>query len=146
MKNRCKAKTKANKPCQARALKKGLCGFHADPTRAAQLGKMGGKKNRRYRLPAQLPTSPPKSVAALKDLLATAICQIHAGELDPKVGAGLATVANVLLKAIESTDIEDRIQALERSSEAARDTTASSSLRPALAVRQTARQLPLYTA
>jgi hypothetical protein len=70
-----------------------------------------------------------------KELLAPAICQIHAGQLDPRVGAGLASVGSILLKTIESTDLEDRIRAPERSSEAAKDTSASSSLRPGLALR-----------
>jgi hypothetical protein len=123
--NRCKARTKTNEPCKARAVKKGLCAFHADPTRAAKLGRIGGKKNRRFRLPSEQPTNPPKSVKELKELLSTAICQIHTGQLDPRIGTGLATVGNVLLKAIESTDLEERIQALERSSETAKDTSAS---------------------
>jgi hypothetical protein len=47
----------------------------------------------------------------------------------------VATVGNVLLKAFEISDLEGRIAALESSNERAKDTSASSSLRPALAVR-----------
>lgn len=38
----CKAKTKAGKACKAVAVKQGLCAFHEDPQRAAQLGRKGG--------------------------------------------------------------------------------------------------------
>ena len=80
-----------------------------------------GQRNRRFRVTPEQPANPPKSANDLKELLATAICQIHAGQLDPRVGAGLASVGSILLKAIESTDLEDRIRALERSNEAAKD-------------------------
>ena len=102
---------------------------------AAKLGKIGGQQNRRFRVAPEQPTNSPKSANDLKELLAAAICQIHAGQLDPRVGAGLASVGSILLKAIESTDLEDRIRALERSNEAAKDTSALSSLRPSLALR-----------
>src|SRR3979411_1072078 len=115
MKSMCKAKTRTNKRCKARAGKKGLGAFHADPTMAAKLGKLGGQRNRRFRVTPEQPANPPKSANALKELLATAICQIHAGQLDPRVGAGLASVGSILLKAIESTDLEDRIRAQQRS-------------------------------
>lgn len=130
MKSMCKARTRRNKLCKARAVKNGLCSFHADPTMAAKLGKIGGQKNRRFRIAPAQPANPPRSANDLKELLATAICQIHAGQVDPRVGAVLASVGNVLLKTIESTDLEERVKALERSAEAAKDSPASSSLRP----------------
>jgi len=37
----CRARTKAGKPCKAVAVDEGLCAFHADPKRAAQLGRIG---------------------------------------------------------------------------------------------------------
>ena len=101
----------------------------------AKLGKIGGQKNRRFRIAPDQLANPPKNANDLKALLATAICQIHAGLLDPKVGAVLASVGNILLKTIETTDLEERIHALERSAEAAKDSPASSSLRPSLALR-----------
>lgn len=134
MKNKCKARTKANKPCKVRAVTKGLCAFHADPTRAAKLGRIGGKRNRRHPLRSEPPTNPPTTVKELKELLSIAISQIHAGQLDPKIGGVVASVGNVLLKAFEISDLEGRIVALESSNERVKDTSASSSLRP-LAVR-----------
>jgi len=98
---------------------------------AAKLGKIGGQKNRRFHLAPEQPANPPRSANDLKELLATTICQIHAGQLDPRVGAVLASMGSIFLKAIENTELEERIRALERSAEAAKDPSASSSLRPA---------------
>jgi hypothetical protein len=44
--SRCKAKTKSSKPCGAAATKGGLCYFHANPNKASELGRIGGRSNR----------------------------------------------------------------------------------------------------
>jgi hypothetical protein len=44
MRQHCRAKTKLGKRCKAVAIERGLCPFHADPQRAAQLGQLGGRK------------------------------------------------------------------------------------------------------
>src|SRR5947209_4643972 len=70
----CRARTKAGKPCKAVAVDGGLCAFHADPKRAAQLGRMGGSKNRRHD-PLGSETEPlrlPQTAKEVKDLLAEA--------------------------------------------------------------------------
>ena len=37
----CKAKTKKGSPCRAAATEGGLCFFHANPNKAAELGRVG---------------------------------------------------------------------------------------------------------
>ncbi len=45
---KCRATTKAGRQCAAPAVRGGTyCALHADPDRAAQLGRKGGAKNRR---------------------------------------------------------------------------------------------------
>jgi uncharacterized protein DUF5763 len=44
--HRCKAKTKSGKPCRAAATAGGLCYFHANPDKASELGRIGGRSNR----------------------------------------------------------------------------------------------------
>src|SRR5438874_1968144 len=113
----CRAKTKAGGPCKAVAVKKGLCAFHADPQRAAQLGRMGGRKNRCY--PARFsvdPVPPPQTAREVRVLLAEAFADIHAGRREPKVVSVMAYVGTALLNAIKTADMEERIAALERSS------------------------------
>ena len=43
----CKALTRAGKHCRARATEGGLCYFHANPNRAVELGRLGGRKSHR---------------------------------------------------------------------------------------------------
>lgn len=44
--NRCKGTTRAGRPCRAAATEGGLCFFHSNPNKAAELGRIGGTKNR----------------------------------------------------------------------------------------------------
>jgi hypothetical protein len=46
----CKARTKAGGACHAPAVEAGLCFFHANPEKLAELGRQGGQKNRRWPL------------------------------------------------------------------------------------------------
>ena len=93
------------------AVDGGLCAFHADPKRAAQLGRMGGSKNRRHdplRSETE-PLRPPQTAKEVKDLLAEAMAGIHAGRLEPRMGSVIAYLGTALLKAIETTDHQERI-------------------------------------
>ena len=45
--SRCEAQTKNGKPCRAAATAGGLCFFHANPDKAAELGRIGARKNGR---------------------------------------------------------------------------------------------------
>jgi len=113
----CQAKTKAGKPCKAVAVKRGRCAFHADPQRAARLGRLGGRKNRRYPSRATgSPVPPPRTALEVKDLLAETLADIHAGRREPKVASVMAYVSTALLNAIKTTEMEERIAALERAS------------------------------
>ena len=101
-----RARTKAGKACKAVAVRRGLCAFHADPQRAAQLGRMGGRKNRRYPLPCKVdPVPPPRTAREVKDLLAEALADIHAGRREPKVVSVMAYVGTALLTAIKTADM-----------------------------------------
>jgi len=115
MSKHCRAKTKAGKPCKANAVERGLCAFHANPKRAAELGRIGGSKNRLQVLHSEPgPVSPPQTAKEVKNLLAEAMAGIHAGRLEPKIASVMAYVGTALLKAFETTDLQERIEALER--------------------------------
>jgi hypothetical protein len=45
--SRCKAIAKSGEPCRAAATEGGLCFFHANPDKASELGRIGGRGNRR---------------------------------------------------------------------------------------------------
>ena len=44
----------------------------------------------------------------MKDLLAEAMAGIHAGRLEPRIGSVIAYLGTALLKAIETTDYQER--------------------------------------
>jgi hypothetical protein len=46
--SRCKALTTQGKPCRAAATEGGLCFFHANPNKAVELGRIGGKQEEWY--------------------------------------------------------------------------------------------------
>lgn len=111
----CRAKTKAGEPCKAPAAEGGLCAFHSDPKRAAQLGKLGGCKNRRYVGAVEVvPVRPPQTANEVKDLLANTLAGVYGGRLEPRIGSVVAYVSAALLKAVETTDLEQRVNALEQ--------------------------------
>jgi hypothetical protein len=75
---------------------------------------MGVRKNRRYPSPDKVdPVLPPRTAREVKDLLAEALADIHAGRRDPKVVSVMAYVGTALLNAIKTADMEERIAALE---------------------------------
>ena len=100
---------------QSSCGQRGLCTFHANPQRAAELGRLGGRKNRHYpdaTDPAL--TNPPKSADDVRSLLAETMASVHARRLDHKVGIVLASLGKALLEAIEVADLEGRVKALEK--------------------------------
>ena len=113
----CKATTKAGHQCAAPAIRGGkLCSLHADPTRAAELGRKGGMGNRHvYRSDAE-DVVLPQSASDVKQMLAEAMAAIRAGKMNPKLGTVLGYLGSSLLKAMEVVDFEQRLERLEETS------------------------------
>jgi hypothetical protein len=108
--SRCKAITKSGKPCQAAATAGGLCFFHANPNKASELGRIGGRSNRRAAGENADPLPTVDSALALRDTVARLIADVHAGKLNPRVAAGLAPLLNLQLRAIEITEITNNLE------------------------------------
>ena len=111
----CKATTSSGKPCKAKPHKEGLCFFHSDPKKAAELGRKGGLRKRRTETEEQSlqPVAVPESAGDVRRMLAGSIAGVRNGTMNPKLGTTLAYMAVSLLKAIETSDIEDRLEKLE---------------------------------
>ena len=122
--HRCKAKTKSGKPCQAAATAGGLCFFHANPDKASELGRIVGRSNRRAAGENADPLPTLDSALAVRETVARLIADVYAGKLNPRVAAGLAPLLNLQLRAIEITEItnkmERRLAALENLSSGGR--------------------------
>jgi len=73
---------------------------------------MGGQKNRQHSSGASVSvTRPPQTAKEVKDILAATMADVHTGRLEPKVGTAMAYMGTALLKAIETAEMEDRIEA-----------------------------------
>src|ERR1700693_4008386 len=111
----CKGKTKAGEPCTARAAANGFCFFHDNPTRAVELGRLGGLKNKHSTSPPdERLVSVPVTASDVRALLAEAMAEVRNRRLDPRVASTMAYVASALLKVLEIEDLESSIAELER--------------------------------
>jgi len=111
---RCKARTKSGKLCQAAATAGGLCFFHANPNKASELGRIGGRSKRPSASETADPLPKLETATAVRDAVAQLIVDVYAGKLHPRVAAGLAPLLNLQMRAIETTDLERRLAKLER--------------------------------
>ena len=110
--------TKSGGRCKAYALPNGLCFFHANPSRAKELGRQGGLKNKKQS-PVQDEQDVPAPVTAedVRMRLSDAFANVMNGRLHPRIATTVAYISQHLLKAIEISALEDRIEQLERSRE-----------------------------
>jgi len=109
----CKAKTKAGGVCQAPAVERGLCFFHAHPEKLAELGRQGGKKNRHWNPPdGDLSKIPLKSIGDVSGLLEETINRVRQGPFDLRAGNAIGFLASILLKALDQR-VEERLVHLE---------------------------------
>ena len=117
----CKGTTKAGSPCTARAAANGFCFFHDNPARAVELGRLGGLKNRHSTFPPDDKlVSVPVTAKDVRALLAEALSEVRNRRLDPRVASTMAYVAGALLKALETEELESRIEELERNDSSAK--------------------------
>src|SRR5580704_10939429 len=127
--SRCQGQTKTGKPCRAAATAGGLCFFHANPNKASELGRIGGRSKGRAAaemvkpLPLSnahlgrsgtLPIRPGlcpyettplpllDDAIAVRDTVTRLIADVHAGKVEPKVIAELTDLINLRLRALDA--------------------------------------------
>jgi len=111
---RCNGRTKAGKKCTAPAVEGGLCFFHAHTEKLGELGRQGGRKNRRWAHAGQaLPRKPLGSTADVASLLEETINRVRQGPFDLRAENSIGFLAGVLLKALENCKIEEQLSRLE---------------------------------
>jgi hypothetical protein len=98
----CKALTKNGQSCRAAATAGGLCFFHANPNKASELGRLGGKSNRHVGSQSVEPLPPLEDAVAVRDAVARVIADVHAGRTHPRAAFSLARLLNLHLRAIEA--------------------------------------------
>lgn len=72
------------------------------------------QENRRHASRSRVIVHPPQTAKEIKNILAKALADIQSGRVEPKIGSVMAYMGSTLLKAIEITELEERLQALER--------------------------------
>lgn len=112
----CQATKPDGSRCQAAALPgSGFCFFHdpakAEERRAAQ--SFGGSRNRMKTLDAAAPDVKVRDCRDVVELIGATINQVRKGELDPRVANAVGYLANVLIKAVEQSETERRLEELE---------------------------------
>lgn len=113
-KNRCQSRTKAGKLCSAAATAGGLCFFHANPNKASELGRIGGRLNRRIATASVDPLPPVNTASAVQDTIARLLLDVHSGKIRPSVAGAMTMLLNLQLRAIQATDHEGKIAELQR--------------------------------
>lgn len=111
----CRAKTKEGIRCRSIALPNSdYCYFH-DPSKAEErkAAHVRGGKQGLYRVLEKAPDVSLKSCADIVQLICETVSQVRRGELDPKIANSVGYLANVAVRALETGDIEERVQALE---------------------------------
>jgi hypothetical protein len=114
----CQGKRADGTPCRATAHRgKRFCCFH-DPelTEARAEGRRRGGVNRSKPAATLPPHTPDLSLKTVDDVvaaLAETINQVRTGKLAVNVGNCLGVLAGVLLRALEGSDLDRRIAALE---------------------------------
>jgi len=105
--NRCKGRTKDGRRCRAAAMDGGLCFLHANPDKAVELGRIGGRKS--HYVPTESAGSllPLDSVMAVRARLERVADDLHLGTLSPKIAAVMVPVLTLQIRVIEMTDKVD---------------------------------------
>jgi hypothetical protein len=112
----CQKKKRDGSQCRAHAPTGAkYCALHSEPGKAALLGSKGGRRRTVYNPDGLKEFTAPKSAADLRDLLAYSIVEIRSGKLDPKLANSISYLGAGFLRALEVSDLERRLKALERS-------------------------------
>lgn len=85
--------------------------------RASELGSRGGRRRTVYSPQGLKDFAPPKTAADLRDLIAQSIIELRTGKLDPKLANSISYLGTGFLRALEVSDLDSRLRALEARAE-----------------------------
>lgn len=111
--SRCKGTNKRGEPCKAAAMRSGYCYLHSDPSRAAQLGREGGRRNRHFIEDTARPLPTLDSITNIRNAVSSIIEDIYTGRVHPRKAAAMAPLLGVLLRASTGAELEQRMERLE---------------------------------
>jgi len=110
---RCTATARNGSPCQAPPLHgKSRCAFHSG-NRDSLAGQVGGRRRAVFNPDGLEPMKPPQNAADLLMLLSQTIFEVRSAKIDTKAANSIAYLAASFLRAVEVSDFEARLAALE---------------------------------
>ena len=117
MVSRCNGTNTAGGPCEAQPVRSsGFCYWH-DPSlaseRHANRRRGGSARSNAARAKKALPDTV-LSPAEIQGMLGLALRDVLAGRLEPGVANAAASLGRALVQVREATEVEERLQALER--------------------------------
>jgi len=115
MAERCQAVAKNGKPCGATVVADGMCAWHApswEAKRRQWSAKGGAARSNKNRVRKQLPANV-MSTVELRGLLGTVLKAVVAGRLEPGIGNASANLARALNELAKTSELEERLTALE---------------------------------
>jgi hypothetical protein len=100
--------------CKAAALSgQSRCAFHAQPGRAAELGRRGGERRTIFPLRDLKKFPPPRTAVDVLEVVAVTLTDVRTGDIDAKRANCISALAAVLFRVIETASLEARVTALE---------------------------------
>jgi len=127
----CEGKTAEGTRCKAAAIAGSrFCFFH-DPDRAEERREaqsIGGRQGKIKTLPDDADDVRIESGKDIVGLISATINQVRKGQIDPRVANAVGYLANVLLKAVEQGDVEERLADLESAVRSERPLTSDPTL------------------
>jgi hypothetical protein len=110
---RCNDRTKNGKRCRAAATASGRCYFHANPDKASELGRIGGRSKRHAAGENLDPLPTLDNVLAVRDTLARLSAEVYGGKVPPRIVSCLTSLMKVQMRAIETTNLALRLAKVE---------------------------------
>jgi len=110
--DRCKTKNKTGEPCRAAATKTGYCYIHSNPGIAAELGRAGGSKNRRFNVlePRTLPSL--SGASGGRNVAEQALADLYEGRLSPSAAIAVSSLLKTFSRFV-SLEVENELKALK---------------------------------
>lgn len=110
---RCTAMALSGERCKSAPLHgKRRCAFHTGDT-ASKCGIVGGRRRAIFNPDNLEPFTPPQNAEDLLKLLATTICEIRAGRIDPRMANSVVYASAGFINTLEIADLASRLKALE---------------------------------
>jgi hypothetical protein len=103
--SRCKGVTKSGKPCRAWATESGLCFLHANPDKASELGRIGGRTNRHRVVEAGATLPKSNTGIAVQETIDRVIEDVYSGKLDPRSAAAICQLLNMRARVVQTAPV-----------------------------------------